>query len=175
MTNYVPGRPDPSEYAPHFQAYMEHAKSADDILAALETQVGEIRTLVGGLDEAGAGHRYAEGKWSIREVIGHVADAERVFGYRAMCIARGETASLPSFDENVYAANAGHDARPLSDLLDELAELRSANLRMWRGLTPASWTRLGVANNKEITPRAIAYVTLGHARHHMAILRERYL
>lgn len=176
MTNYVPGHPDPSEYAPHFQGYIDNTtgSNADDVLGALDAQIGELRTLLGGLDAEKAGHRYAEGKWSIREVIGHLADGERVFGYRAMCIARGETASLPSFDENVYAANSPADQRTLPDLLDELAEQRSANLRMMRALTPESWTRIGTANNREISTRAVAYVMLGHTWHHLRILRERY-
>ncbi len=175
MTNYVPGHPDPSEYAPHFQGYIDNTTSnADDVLAALEAQMGELRALVGGLDPAQAGHRYAEGKWSIREVIGHLADSERVFGYRAMCIARGETASLPSFEEKVYASNSPADRRTLADLLDELAEQRSANIRMLRALTPESWARIGTANNLPISTRAIAYVILGHGRHHLRVLRERY-
>lgn len=175
MTNYVPGRPDPSEYAPNFQGYIDHASSADDIVAALQTQVGEFRALLGGLDAVKAGYRYADGKWSIREVVGHVADGERVFGYRAMCIARGETQSLPGFDENVYGANSPADSRTLDDLLDEFAELRSSNVRMLRSLTPEWWTRIGTANNRQISTRAIAYVILGHTRHHMKVLRERYL
>ena len=175
MTNYVPGPPDPSEYAPGFQGYIDRAKSEDDIIAALTTQMDELRALVGGLDATTAGHRYAEGKWTIREVIGHVTDAERVFGYRAMCIARGETTSLPGFDENVYAANSPADARLLPDLLDEFADLRSAGVRMLRALTPESWTRGGTANGKPVTARAIAYVMLGHVRHHIAVLKERYL
>jgi hypothetical protein len=174
MTNYVPGRPDPSEYAPHFQGYIDHASNADDIVAALTSQMGELRALLGGVDEAKAGYRYADNKWSIREVIGHVTDGERVFGYRSMCIARGETQSLPGFDENVYGANSPADSRTLADILDELGELRSSNVRMLRALTPEGWTRIGTANNKQISTRAIAYVMLGHARHHMKVLRERY-
>src|SRR5260221_2182562 len=158
MTNYAPGRPDPTEYAPRFQGYIDRALSADDITAALATQVDELRALVGGLDDAAAGHRYAEGKWTIREVIGHVTDAERVFGYRAMCIARGETASLPSFDEQIYASNSPADRRTLADLLDELAEQRSANIRMLRALTPEAWARICTANHLSISTRAIAYV-----------------
>src|SRR5438270_5562359 len=165
MTNYVPGRPDPSEYAPHFQGYIDHAANADDVCAALETQIDELRSLLGGLDEAKGGYRYADGKWSIREVIGHVTDSERVFGYRAMCIARGDTQSLPGFDENVYGANSPADARTLADILDELSELRASNLRMLRSLTPEAWTRVGMANNRQISTRAVAYVMLGHARH----------
>ena len=121
MTNYVPGRPDPSEYAPHFQGYIDQAANADDICAALETQTGELRALLVGVDEAKAGYRYAEEKWSIRQLIGHVADSERVFGYRSMCIARGETQSLPGFDEKVYAAHSPADAGatdPGSDAAD---------------------------------------------------------
>ncbi len=175
MTNYVPGHPDPSEYAPHFQGYIDHTANAGDVCAALETQLGEIRALVGGLDAAKAGYRYAEGKWTIREVIGHITDGERVFGYRAMCIARGETQSLPGFDENVYAAHSSADARSLDDLLGELADLRSANVRMLRALTPEAWSQIGMANNKPISTRAVAYVILGHGRHHMKVLRERYL
>jgi hypothetical protein len=174
-TTLNPGRPEVTEYAPHFQGYIDRASSADDILAALTEQVEELQALVGGLDEAKAGHRYAEGKWSIREVIGHVTDGERVFAYRAMCIARGETQSLPGFDENTYAANSEADSRTMADLLGEFGELRASNLRMFRAFSAESWTRRGLANEKQITPRAVAYVMLGHLRHHMAILRERYL
>jgi hypothetical protein len=174
-TTLNPGRPASTEYAPHFQGYIDRASSADDILAALEEQVGELNALVGGLDEAKGGHRYAEGKWSIREIIGHVTDGERVFAYRAMSIARGETQSLPGFDENVYAANSDADVRTMADLLGEFGELRASNLRMFRGLSAEAWSRRGLANQKEITPRAVAYVMLGHVRHHMAMIRERYL
>jgi hypothetical protein len=175
MTSYLPGPPAPAEYAPQFQGYIDHAASEADIVTALSAQTGEFRSLVGGLDSAKAGHRYAEGKWSIREVIGHLADGERVFGYRAMCIARGETQSLPGFDENLYAAHSPADSRTLADLLDELSELRSANVRMFGSLTPESWLRLGIANEREVSTRAIAYAILGHARHHLKVLRERYL
>src|SRR5260221_14667422 len=122
MTNYAPGRPDPTEYAPHFQGYIDRALSADDITAALATQVDELRALVGGLDDAAAGHRYAEGKWTIREVIGHGTDAERVFGYRAMCNARGEMTPLPGCAEHGYVADSPAGAQTPADLLDELAE-----------------------------------------------------
>lgn len=175
MTNYVPGHPDPSEYAPHFQRYIDQTTGADDVLSAMETQVAELRALVGGLDAAKAGYRYADGKWSIREVIGHLADGERVFGYRGMCIARGETQSLPGFDENLYGENSPAGARTLADILDEFSELRSSNLRMFRALTPEAWKRIGTANDKEISTRAIAYVILGHTRHHIKVLTERYL
>jgi uncharacterized damage-inducible protein DinB len=175
MTNHLPGRPDPSEYATYFQRYIDEANSADDINAALEAQTGELQALLAAVGEERSHHRYAEGKWSIRELVGHLTDAERMFGYRAMCIARGDTNSLPNFDEGLYAANAHHDARDLGDVLGELADLRSANVRLLRGLEPSDWTRRGTASGKETTPRALAYVMLGHVRHHMRVLRERYL
>ena len=175
MTTSAPGRPDASEYAPHFQRYIDRAIAEDDITSAMEAQVTELRALVGGLDDAAAGHRYAEGKWSVRELVGHVIDVERVFAYRAMCIARGETQSLPGFDEKQYAASSGADARSLADILGEFSELRAANLRMLRSLSPEAWTRSGLANEKPVTARAIAYVMLGHVRHHLGVLRERYL
>ena len=119
--------------------------------------------------------RYAEGKWSIREVVGHVVDTERIMGYRACCVARGETASLPGFDENAYVQNASFDACPLPELLDELAVVREGNLALFRHLDAGAWSRVGTANAHPISVRALAYVMLGHPRHHLAVLRERYL
>jgi hypothetical protein len=119
--------------------------------------------------------RYAEGKWSIREVVGHVIDAERVFGYRALCIARGETASLPSFDENEYVANASFDHCTLEELLEEFVQVREGHLAFFRHLSKEAWTRSGVANASPVSVRALAFILAGHPRHHLAVLRERYL
>ena len=119
--------------------------------------------------------RYAEGKWSIREVLGHLVDTERIMGYRACCVARGETASLPGFDENAYVANASFDACPLSGLLEELQHVREGHLAFFRHLDGKAWARIGAANAHPISARALAYVMVGHPRHHLAVLRERYL
>jgi len=120
------------------------------------------------------GHRYAEGKWSIRQVLGHLVDAERVFGYRAFCFSRGERAALPSFDENEYVRAARSDATPLGDLVDELALVRESNLVVLRRLEPLEWARVGAASGQPVTVRALAFIMAGHPRHHVHVLRERY-
>ena len=175
MTISAPGRPEPSEYSPYFQRYIDRAADEADVVAAMAAQTNELQALLGSLSEEQAGRRYAEGKWSVRELLGHVADAERVFAYRIMCIARGETQSLAGFDEKVYAAASGAHGRTLPDLLGEFSEQRAANVRLLRSLTPEAWMRPGVADGNPVTPRATVYVMLGHVRHHMAVLRERYL
>ena len=167
------GRPQPTEYAPYFERYISLVPDGD-ILAALESQTAEVRRALGPLPESRAGYRYAEGKWSIREVLGHVIDTERVFGYRALCVARGDTTPLPSFDEQVFGRNSPHDAFPLADLLEEFDTVRKGNLLFFRHLHPGDWTRMGVANNLPVSPRGLAYSMAGHVMHHLKGLRENY-
>jgi hypothetical protein len=167
-------RPQSNEYAPSYAPYIDKAPE-DDIAAALELQIDATRAVLAPLSEERALHRYAPGKWSVKEIVGHVIDGERVFAYRAMSIARGEQQSLPGFDENEYMVHATFDERPLRDLLDELADLRRANVRMFRGLSDEAWSRIGKANDTPVSVRAIAYILLGHERHHLGVLRERYL
>ena len=107
-------------------------------------------------------------------MLGHLVDGERIFGYRAFCISRGETAALPSFDENRYVAAAGSDATPLAELADELALVRRSNLVVLRRLEPPEWARVGTASGKPVSVRALAWVMAGHPRHHLEVLRERY-
>jgi hypothetical protein len=140
----------------------------------LAGQAAEFQALLGALSPDQAGFRYADGKWTIREVLGHVIDTERVFGYRALCIARGETASLPSFDQDTYAAQSGHDRYALPDLLDEFKHVRQGHFSMLRHLDQPAWERAGMVNNHAITVRSLAYMIAGHARHHVGILKERY-
>ena len=166
-------RPSPSEYAPYFNRYVDLVAEAD-FVAVLAGQPAAYGTLLGALSPKQAGFRYAPGKWSIREVVGHVIDAERVFGYRALCIARGETVSLPSFDENVYAAKAGHDGCPLHELLEELALVRRGHIALFEHLDQAAWERTGTVNQNAISVRGLAYIVTGHAQHHVGILKERY-
>jgi hypothetical protein len=118
--------------------------------------------------------RYEPGKWSVREVIGHLTDAERVFGYRAFCIARGEQKMLPGFDENAYVAESGYDRHPVADLVREFIDVRRANLDALGRLNRNAWTRQGNANGHTITVRALAYIMAGHVRHHCEILTTRY-
>jgi hypothetical protein len=166
-------RPTAGEYPPVFERYVARVPEAD-ALAPLERQASEIRAALGALPADRAGYRYAPGKWSIREVLGHVTDTERVFAYRAMCIARGETAPLPGFEENGYAANAGHDLYALGDLLAEFEAVRRANVSMLSHLDEKALRRIGTANGAPVTARAIAYMMVGHARHHLAVLAEKY-
>ena len=166
-------RPAETEYAPFYAGYVALVPETD-ILAALDSQVGEIRRLAGSVPAEREGYRYAEGKWSVRQVLGHLVDGERIFGYRAFCISRGEQAALPSFDENQYVAAAGSDSIPLRELVEELALVRQANLVALRRLDAREWTRVGTASGKPVSVRALAWIMAGHPRHHLQILRERY-
>jgi hypothetical protein len=167
------GRPDPSEHGPSYSAYIDLV-AEDDVVPVVEAQRHELTRLPELAGTARETYRYAPGKWTVREVVGHLGDAERIFGYRLLCVSRGETQSLPGFDENVYADRGTASRRPLLDLLGELLALRDANLALLRNLDDASWARQGVANGTPITTRALAYVLAGHTRHHLGILRDRY-
>jgi hypothetical protein len=166
-------RPAETEYAPFYARYVALVPEAD-VLAVLERQAEEIGVLAASVPRERESWRYAEGKWSVREVLGHLVDGERVFGYRAFCFSRGETAPLPSFDENRYVAAARSDAIPLRELVEELALVRQSNLVVLRRLEPPEWTRAGTASGHPVSVRALAWVMAGHPRHHVAILRERY-
>lgn len=167
------GRPDAGEYAPYFERYVALV-TGEDPLTVLEEQAVTLRRTLEDLPEARAGVRYAPEKWSVREVVGHCTDAERVFAYRALAFARGEKAALPPFDENEFARLAGHDAVPLAELLEEFAAVRTATLHLLRHLPPAAWRGRGVASGKEISVRALAFIMAGHVTHHLGILREKY-
>jgi hypothetical protein len=167
-------RPEPSEYDPHFEPYLSLVPESE-VLSAMAAQVRETEELLRSVDEARGGHRYAAGKWSIREIAGHLSDAERVFGYRSFSIARGEKESLPGFDENPYIAASGYDRWTMSDLIESFTALRTSNLLLFRMLDEDAWSNVGTANGHAVTPRALAYGMVGHERHHSNILRERYL
>ena len=146
----------------------------EDILAAMEQQSSETQKLLASLDETKAAYRYAEGKWSIKEVVGHVIDGERIFGYRALAVARGEVQPLPGYDENEYVRNASFDNWKIGDLAEWYALSRRANIVFFRNLPSDAWQRRGNANNSPITVNGLAYVLVGHERHHLNVLRERY-
>jgi hypothetical protein len=170
-------RPGAGEFAPFFAGYVEAASAAaaGDLLALLDRQVADIRALLGSFGEERGGYRYAPGKWSVKEVVGHMTDAERVFCYRAMRAARGDETPLPSFDENAWVAAAGFDRRPLHDLVDELVAVRAGSVLLFGGLEAEMFDRRGVAGGKPFTVRAAVYIVAGHVAHHLRILRERYL
>ena len=174
MTNFKPGIPGADEYAAHYGNYIRLVPE-DDILGALESQDGEFESLLAGIGEERSLRRYAEGKWSIRETIGHIVDGERVFAYRAAAFARGEAQPQPGFDQDDYMKYSGFDAVPLRDLLDTFHAQRRATLTMLRTMPVEAWTRQGTASEAKISVRALVYTIAGHARHHLQILRERYL
>jgi len=169
----VIGQPETTEYAPYYERYVSLVRG-DDILSTLDEQKRAFRRALSELAAERAGFRYAPDKWTIREVVGHCTDAERVFSYRALCFARGEKAPLPSFDENEYARHSGHDSVPLPDLLEEFESVRAAALLQFRHFPNEAWQRSGVASGKPGSVRALAHIMAGHVAHHLAILRERY-
>ena len=167
-------RPDTTEYAPYYGTYVTKVPEGD-VLQLLESQRKETQALLAGMPDARALHRYAPGKWSIKEVIGHIADAERIFCYRALRFAREDKTPLPGFDENAYTPAGRFDARPMADLAAELDTVRRATITLFRGLEREALARRGMASNHEVSVRALAYIIAGHERHHVMILRERYL
>ena len=166
--------PGAGEFAPFYARYIERATAAGDIRALLERQASELSDTFGAFGEARGGHRYAPGKWSVKEVAGHIADGERVFTYRALRAARADETPLPGFDENAWVAAAGFDRRPLRDLVDDLLAVRAATVRLVSSLDAAALERRGVANGSPFSVRAIIWIVAGHAAHHLQILRERY-
>jgi hypothetical protein len=174
MTQLALERPPSREYAPAFERYVSRVTETD-VLGVLARQKTDLSAALAAVRGEREGFRYAEGKWSIRQVVGHVLDAERIFGYRALCIARGEAGSLPGFDENAYVENAPFDACPLAELLDQYAHVREAHLGFFRHLSPEAWRRVGSANGSPTSVRAMAFIMVGHVRHHLAVLEERYL
>ena len=166
-------RPDPTDCPPAFQAYVDRVPDGD-VLRHLERQAAASVALLGGVPRDREAFAYAPGKWSIRRVWQHVVDGERLFAYRALCIARGETRDLPPFDEDAYAAHDGSDGRNLADVLDEFAAVRRATLALFAGFDGAAWQRVGSANGKRTPVRSLPWITAGHELHHLAVLRERY-
>jgi uncharacterized damage-inducible protein DinB len=166
-------RPTETDYAPPHASYVALV-GEDDILSAMEQQSSETQKLLASLDEARAAYRYGEGKWSIKEVIGHIVDAERIIGYRALAVARGDAQPLPGFDENSYVTNASFDSWKLGDLSEEYALVRRSDIVFFKNLPEEAWDRRGIANGHPVNVRGLAYVIVGHERHHLKVLRDKY-
>jgi hypothetical protein len=167
------GRPEAGEYAPFYAGYVARV-TEDDILGVLAGQKDEIASLARSLPATRRSYRYAEDKWSIGEVVSHLIDGERVFGYRAFCFSRGEQAALPGFDENEYVRASRAGDVPLVVLADEFRAVRDSNLAFLRRLGADVWARTGTASGAAVSVRALAWIMAGHPRHHLAVLRERY-
>ena len=168
------GRPQPNEAASYYSTYIDRVTS-DDIVAVLATQLDETVTFLSAISEEQSLHRYAPDKWSMRELLGHVNDGERVFMFRAMWFARGFADPLPSFDQEIGFKAADSDKVSWASHLDEFRAIRSSTLAFFRNLPEDAWLRSGVASDSSITVRAIAYIVAGHVSHHVNVLRERYL
>lgn len=174
MSATAPARPEPDEYAAYYEKYVSLVPEGE-VTATLERQGAETLALLRGLTEERGAHRYGAGKWSVKQVVGHVVDTERIFAYRALAIARGERQPLPGMDQDEYMAGADFDARTLASLTDEFEAVRRGNVLMLRGLSAEAWARRGTASDNEVTVRALAHIMAGHETHHINILRERYL
>ncbi len=167
------GRPEPDEIPSHYVGYIKRVPELDPVIACA-AQIEDTATLLRGLSDTDAMHRYERGKWSIKEVVGHLGDVERIMAYRALRIARGDTTPLPGFDEKAYVPVAKFDARALADLVGELRTARAATLALLRTFDADAWRRRGTASGKPVSVRALAYMIPGHERHHVEVLRTRY-
>jgi uncharacterized damage-inducible protein DinB len=166
-------KPAAGDYAPYAEQYVALV-SGDDILGALGNQLKQTTTLFSGRSERDGNFRYAPGKWTVKEVVGHVADTERIFAYRAMRFARGDQTPLSGFEQDDYVRSARFTERKLAEVVEEYADVRRANLDLFRSLDDEAWRRRGVANNSPVTVLALAYIIAGHELHHRKIIEERY-
>ena len=174
MTAAAIARPGADEYDPYYGTYIGKVPDGD-LRSMLSSQLALTLALIRSIPESRGGHRYAPDKWSIKEVLGHVADGERIFSYRALRIGRGDPTPLPGFEQNDYVPMGCFDARTLRDLADELAAIRQATIHLFAHLDQAALERRGTASGKAVSVRALAYIIAGHELHHVGILKTRYL
>ena len=167
-------RPLPGEYAEGYAPYLAAAPEGDP-LVLLQLQLSEVTGLFEGLSEAAGAYRYAPEKWSLKDLVQHLSDAERIFAYRCLRIGRGDVTPLAGFEEEAYALTAKANEHTLAELLVDFCAARAASLALFRNLPAAAWGNQGITNNRAITARCIPYICLGHAAHHLAVIRERYL
>jgi len=174
MTASLIARPGTDEYAPYYGTYIGKVPEGD-LRSMLSSQLTETLALIRSIPESRGGHRYAPDKWSIRQVLGHLADSERIFSYRALRIGRGDPTPLPGFEQDDYVPTGRFDDRTLRDLADELGAVRQATIHLFAHLDEAALERRGTASGKPVSVRALAYIIAGHELHHVGILKTRYL
>ena len=167
-------QPHQDEYAPYYHQYIQKVPQGS-IIELLLHQIDEVAKIFSGISEENSLFRYAEGKWNIKEILGHIVDTERIFACRALRFSRNDKTNLPGFEQNDFVHNANYNELKLSDLLEEFITLRRSNLKMFNNFSVDMWIRKGTANGNLITVRAIAFILYGHAIHHLTILRDRYL
>jgi hypothetical protein len=166
-------RPEPGEFAPYYEKYIALVPGKDAV-SALESQRVQTMQLFAGRGERDGNFRYAADKWTVKEVVGHLTDSERIFTYRALRIARGDQTPMAGFEQDDYVRGGGFNERPLASLVEEFAQVRSATLALFRSMGKEAWLRRGTANKNEVSARALAFITAGHELHHRQILEERY-
>ena len=166
-------RPEPTEHAEFYANYISKVPGTD-VLGVLEHERHKMLQLFRGRNEKEGDFRYGPGKWTIKEVLGHITDTERIFTYRALRFARGDKTPLPGFEQDDYVRDGAFSERSLADLAEEFGAVRSASIALYRSFPEAAWERRGEANEKEVTVRALAFITAGHQMHHRIILEERY-
>jgi uncharacterized damage-inducible protein DinB len=174
MLNAAATQPQTNEYAPYYEKYIVLVPEGD-VVATLSRQLDDTLAFLRGLTEAQGDSRYAPGKWSIKELVGHIIDTERIFAHRAFRFARNDQTPLPGFEQDDYARAANFGNRQLSDITDEFEQVRRATLCLLRSLDDEAWLRQGTANDTGVSVRALAYILAGHETHHMQIVQERYL
>ena len=168
------GRPQPSEYDPYYERYISLVEH-DEIIDTLGSQPTKLQDLLTALPEEKGDFRYAEGKWSIKELLGHLIDGERMFAYRLFRISRGDQTPIEGFEQDGYIENAQSGSRSFGDLLEEFNLLRRSTIILIKNVSDEDWGRVGIANNVEVSVRALIYIMAGHIEHHLGILEERYL
>lgn len=167
-------KPETTEFDPYYDKYISLV-TEPDLLKVLEEQPDELDSLFGSLDEERGRYAYAEGKWTIKEVMSHLIDGERIFAYRILRISRGDKTPIEGFEQDGYIENSYANERSFDDLLDEFRLQRTANLRLLKNLREGDWARMGTSSEKPISVRALGFIMAGHIRHHIRIFRERYL
>jgi uncharacterized damage-inducible protein DinB len=174
MSDFYATRPDASEHIPYYAKYINLVPNGN-ILTILQEQVQTTSKFLNSITEEQSLKRYASGKWSIKEVIGHLSDNERIFAYRALRFARADKAALPSYESDDYIEFGHFDKRNWQELISEFEAVRGATVSLFKSLDEAAWTRQGVANNDSVSVRALAYIVAGHELHHVKLIQELYL
>jgi hypothetical protein len=167
-------RPESTEYAPYYERYVSMVPESD-VMATLAAQEEELRSLIAGVAEEKGTYAYADGKWTIKELLSHIIDGERIFSYRALRISRGDKTPIEGFEQNDYIAKSNANDRTFADLLDEFSLERQANLHLFRNIAQAGSQEMGTASDNPVSARAIVYIMAGHVRHHIDVLKTRYL
>ncbi|MDE3137502.1 MAG: DinB family protein [Acidobacteriota bacterium] len=168
------GRPEKTEVAPYYFTYIDRVPG-DDPMPLVESQWEELSPLLSAISEEKSLHRYAPGKWSIRQLLNHVSDTERAFAFRALWFARGFPSPLPGYDQDIAASGAKADETPWAAHVEEFQRVRLATISLFKNMPPDAWMKTGIASDNPFSVRALAFIIAGHVTHHVAILRERYL